>query len=500
MIEVPIEMEVSTSYQPKTGSGSDLPIVTVDDNGKILKVINGEWNKGDETKELPDVTVQDDGKVLKVSNGAWTVGQESGGGSDLPSVTVEDNGEVLTVVDGEWAASNIPIELPAVSNTDNGKVLTVVDGEWNKANVPSSSDLPNVTQEDDGKILRVVEGEWAVSSESSGGLSNDVKDALLNMFQVVAYTSSDAQTYYDALEDALYPPVPVVSIEATFNQGQNIVYDDDSLTTLKQYLTVIGTQADSETIVIENYTLSGTLTVGTSTITVHYGDLTDTFNVTVTERLVPSGYTAYDYLTRSSEAVDYVETQITANPSMAIFDFECWFSAHDMSGNNGLMGNRSTGGAAANKNEFAWYICDSAKNACIRTSTFGTPVQDMGDYIDNIERHVKYYYNDGDSYVTIDNGSPIAITNAVPRNPITPPQTTYGLWLCNINAMGVSAETSIAKGLGSKVGRIIFYNAGTSVKLYDFIPAYNGTKYGFYERVNNVFYPQKNNVLIGGNY
>lgn len=65
MIEIPIEMEVSTSYQPKTGSGSDLPDVTVGDNGKILKVINGKWDKGDETKELPDVTQQDDGKVLK---------------------------------------------------------------------------------------------------------------------------------------------------------------------------------------------------------------------------------------------------------------------------------------------------------------------------------------------------------------------------------------------------------------------------------------------------
>lgn len=87
MIEVPIEMEVSTSYQPKIVSGSDLPYVTVDDDGKILKVINGEWNKGDETKELPNVTQQDDGKVLKVINGDWGVGTDETGGGVTPIVS-----------------------------------------------------------------------------------------------------------------------------------------------------------------------------------------------------------------------------------------------------------------------------------------------------------------------------------------------------------------------------------------------------------------------------
>lgn len=281
MIEVPIEMEVSTSYQPKTGSGSDLPYVTVDDNGKILKVINGEWNKGDETKELPDVTQQDDGKVLKVSNGAWTVGQESSGGSDLPEVTSQDNGEVLTVVDGEWAASDIPTELPSVSNTDNGKVLTVVDGEWNKANVPSSSELPDITQEDDGKILRVVNGQWAKSTESSGGLSNDIKDALLNLFQVVAYTVANSQEYYEALENALYPK-NLVSISAVFTQGANVIYDTDSLDDLRQYLVVTAHYDDETSETISAYTLSGNLIAGTSTITVTYQNKTTTFDVNVT--------------------------------------------------------------------------------------------------------------------------------------------------------------------------------------------------------------------------
>lgn len=74
----------------------------------------------------------------------------------------------------------------------------------------------------------------------------------------------------------------VTSISAVFNQGQNVIYDTDSLDTLKQYLTVTATYTGGATAVVTGYTLSGTLTVGTSTITVSYSGKTTTFNVSVT--------------------------------------------------------------------------------------------------------------------------------------------------------------------------------------------------------------------------
>lgn len=49
----------------------ELPTVSSNDNGKILKVSSGKWNKGNETVELPTVTASDDGKVLLVVDGAW---------------------------------------------------------------------------------------------------------------------------------------------------------------------------------------------------------------------------------------------------------------------------------------------------------------------------------------------------------------------------------------------------------------------------------------------
>ena len=78
--------------------------------------------------------------------------------------------------------------------------------------------------------------------------------------------------------------VTLTSISAVFTQGQTVVYDTDSLDSLKPMLVVTATYSDSstQTVPSADYTLSGTLTAGTSTITVSYGGQTATFSVTVT--------------------------------------------------------------------------------------------------------------------------------------------------------------------------------------------------------------------------
>lgn len=129
------------------------------------------------------------------------------------------------------------------------------------------------------------------SNNGSGDMTNDAKNALLAILGKVAYVNENGQTYYDALETALFPPPGLESISAVFNQGSAVIYDTDSLDTLKQYLTVTALYSDSSTEVVTTYTLSGTLAVGTSTITVSYGGKTTTFTVTVSERQALSGYT-----------------------------------------------------------------------------------------------------------------------------------------------------------------------------------------------------------------
>lgn len=76
----------------------------------------------------------------------------------------------------------------------------------------------------------------------------------------------------------------VSSISAAFTQGEITVWSDDSLDSLKQYLVVTATLEDSTTFTVPSadYTLSGSLSTASSTITVTYQSKTDAFTVAVT--------------------------------------------------------------------------------------------------------------------------------------------------------------------------------------------------------------------------
>lgn len=117
---------------------------------------------------------------------------------------------------------------------------------------------------------------------SGSGLSDEAKIALLSLLEKVAYVDENARSYYDALEAALYPPANLVSITATYTQG-GTVYDTDTIDSLKPNLVVTANYDNGATAVISTYTLSGSLTAGTSTITVSYNGKSTTFNVTVTK-------------------------------------------------------------------------------------------------------------------------------------------------------------------------------------------------------------------------
>lgn len=120
-----------------------------------------------------------------------------------------------------------------------------------------------------------------------GGMDAETKDALLECFEHVAWADSDGQIYYNNLLNALYP---LQSISAVYTQSGTVT-PSTPLDNLKSDLVVTATFEDGTTKTVTNYTLSGTLTAGTSTITVTYFTETTTFNVTVS-----SGYVYYDYL------------------------------------------------------------------------------------------------------------------------------------------------------------------------------------------------------------
>lgn len=136
----------------------------------------------------------------------------------------------------------------------------------------------NVTTETPVINVQIGGGEGG-----SGGMTDAVKQALMDVVNHIgAWSDEHGAEYAQALYNALYPPAELIFISAVFTQGNNVIYDTDTLDTLKQYLVVTAAYDDQTTQTVTNYTLSGTLAEGTSTITASYGGKTTTFNVTVT--------------------------------------------------------------------------------------------------------------------------------------------------------------------------------------------------------------------------
>lgn len=111
-------------------------------------------------------------------------------------------------------------------------------------------------------------------------LSEQVKVALLQLAQKVWYISdTDGADVYDALQEALYART-LLSISAVFVQTSEY-YENEDLDDLRNELTVTAYYDDGTSETVTAYTLSGTLTEGTSTITVTYSGQTATFSVIV---------------------------------------------------------------------------------------------------------------------------------------------------------------------------------------------------------------------------
>lgn len=119
-----------------------------------------------------------------------------------------------------------------------------------------------------------------VKSELTNGIPYAVKVALNHIIQNVAFKNDTDYSADKATINAWATSINVTSIAAVYEQS-GTVYTTDSLDVLRDDLTVTAYYDNGTSAVVNDYTLSGTLTVGTSAITVSYGGESTTFNVTV---------------------------------------------------------------------------------------------------------------------------------------------------------------------------------------------------------------------------
>lgn len=178
-------------------------------------------------------------------------------------------------------------------------------------------------------------------------ISMEAKNALLDLLSHVAYTDTHGQDYLDTLETELFRTAGILSISAVFEQGSAVIYDTDELDDLRQYLTVTAHYEDLSEREVVGYTLSGSLTAGTSTITVSYAGKSTTFNATITDipYSLPSGTktfaTSGETLTISKGnhiAIDFPSNETA--PTMNLSDLTK--NGSDSNSNTAAINNLST--------------------------------------------------------------------------------------------------------------------------------------------------------------
>lgn len=198
------------------------------------------------------------------------------------------------VVPGGWISDEIgnldnltttaKANLVAAINEVNLKATTDTTAIGTLANLTTTekSNLVGAINEVDADVSDVKEDLEALISRGTG--LNDTQKALIITILRNALYSSDQSDNIDELEATFARTV--TSVSAVIDLGGNTIYTDDTLDTLRQYLTVTATFDDSTSEIVTGYSLSGTLTVGTSTITVTYRDVSSTVSVPVSQAIV----------------------------------------------------------------------------------------------------------------------------------------------------------------------------------------------------------------------
>ena len=154
--------------------------------------------------------------------------------------------------------------------------------EWGEKVETNDQDFQNL-QNAYNEFIAIVTNLQSELEKLEPWLSHNAKVALLNCFRNVYYNNGNGEELYNQLAIALggntYPIIEVV-----FNLDGHNIYTDDTLETVKRYITVkYYENVTSDGIIISpnDYELRGELNEGLDVLTVIYGNLTSLVTVNV---------------------------------------------------------------------------------------------------------------------------------------------------------------------------------------------------------------------------
>ena len=209
-----------------------------------------------------------------------------------PEITraYKDRLRIAKAIKWEWdGTTNNANVTHAVTGTATDTLCGFLDGAFGIKDVQNDAEVIDARTGYNGTVYQTLgqairtQVDDLYTALDRTGLSAQVKTALLNCFANVAWKNENGETYYNALNDALNERT-LLSISAVYTQT-GTVYDTDSLDSLKNDLVVTAYYDNATTSDVTNDAiLSGTLTVGVSTITATYQGMTATFNVNVSAR------------------------------------------------------------------------------------------------------------------------------------------------------------------------------------------------------------------------
>lgn len=157
-----------------------------------------------------------------------------GGSSDesipgLPKVTTDDNGKILRVVSGIWNKDNLPSDLPNIEGSeDERKVLGIINGEWDKISLGNFAIVINITKKGNGGAPDTVSQKIANANTGYKLTSSDIPfltDTTTQIFDGWHYNTSEGNRAN--VNDVIF--TDIVLVQKWINKKHfTIIYNDNN--------------------------------------------------------------------------------------------------------------------------------------------------------------------------------------------------------------------------------------------------------------------------------